>query len=440
MGKGMGRTSSPKLLYLIGIGILVATGLVGLTGCQKTDGILDPAGGDASSVLHAAYRSDAAFEDNPIVLDGQAIDTEWGGVGTGSTYINVRVSADQGSGVAKPPAYVAMKAVYTDRDLFLLVRWTDTNPDEAKDAMFYRGETLDSLGGGCQPSLVDPVNWIRNPGGAYDEDRVTLAFEADSAGNSIGPFSQYGCLTACHVNEQPAFGRVGYGRLEVWQWLASRTNLIRDLYDRRESAGDPLHGIPGYLDDLYSDMTGGLQADPGAAGYRANFTAGSDVPTWFYREVDDPFARPQNPATCFNEFGENPCRKNNGLVLTSIWREKPEVHVPAISECDTMNFAPLPLGTEPRTWRRGDRVPGWILTYPNGSRADVHGKAQYAEGVWTLEIGRRLDTGDPLHDVIFQPASGRKYVFTLAVMDNSQAEHLGSEPQTLTFDPKGGVR
>ena len=87
LGAGWGRGWAERALLscciLIGIGILLATGLAGLIGCQKTDGLLDPAGGDASSVLHAAYRSDADFEDNPIVLDGQAIDTEWGGVGTG---------------------------------------------------------------------------------------------------------------------------------------------------------------------------------------------------------------------------------------------------------------------------------------------------------------------------------------------------------------------
>jgi hypothetical protein len=436
----MGRASSPKLLCCIGIVILSMAGLVGLYGCQSTDGLLDPAAGDASSVLHATYRSDAEFAEDPIVLDGQAIDTEWGGVDTGSGYINVRVSSDRGSGVVKPPAYVAMKAVYTDRDLFILIRWVDMAADEAKDAMFYRGETLDSLGNGCQSALVDPGNWIRNPGGAYDEDRVAIAFEADSAGNSVGSYTQYGCLTACHANESPAFGRTGYGRLDVWQWLASRTNQIRDLYDRRESAGDPLHGIPGYLDDLYSDMVGGLQADPGSAGYYPNFTTSNEMPLWVYRETDDPFSRPQNPNTCYNEFGENPCRKNNGVPLTFVWREKPEVPVESITECDTINFAPLPLGTEARKWRRGDRVSGWILTYPHGSRADVHGKAQFDDGIWTLELGRRLDTGDAIHDVAFEPTAGRKYVFTVAVMDNSEADHLGSEPQTLVFDPKGGLR
>ena len=51
----------------------------------------------------------------------------------------------------------------------------------------------------------------------------------------------------------------------------------------------------------------------------------------------------------------------------------------------------------PRKWRNGDIVPGYVLTYPSGSWADVHGKGNWDRpeqasptGVWTLEIGRRL--------------------------------------------------
>jgi hypothetical protein len=85
-------------------------------------------------------------------------------------------------------------------------------------------------------------------------------------------------------------------------------------------------------------------------------------------------------------------------------------------------------------------VTGWILTYASESRADVRGKANYEEGIWTLEIGRRLRTDDLLHDVQFDPQSGRQYVFTLAVMDNSETDHRGSQPQILVFDPPAEER
>ena len=431
----MGRTNLRRVfrikLILVSIGAALAAG----AGCQKSDGLLDPSQTDPNTILLAVYRGPEELERNPITLDGQAIEREWGG--ESQPFLNVRISTEQGVGPIEPPAYVSMKAIYTDQAIYFLVRWVDPNPDESKDAMVYVGTSLDSLPEGCRPELMQERNWIRNPRGIYDEDRLALAFESDSAGNDIGPFSRFGCLAACHAHEQPSFGRLAYGRLDIWQWLAARTNPVRDLFDRRESAGNPLHGIPGYLDDLFADAIGGLQADPGTPSYRPNFEVGSDIPLYVYRLRDDPFANPNNPAACFNEFGENPCRKNNGVNLRYIWREEVELNVPRFGECDTTNLNPLPIGTEPHKWQYGDIVSGWLLTYPRGDRADVHGKANYDLGIWTLEIARALNTGNPGYDVIFNPESGRSYNFTIAVMNNDVEVHKGSEPQVLVFDPKG---
>ncbi len=404
-----------------------------LLGCQNTDDILEPTGGDAS-VLHAVYRSDEGFIDNPIVMDGQMIEVEWGG--TEVPFYNVRVSSENGAGNASGPAFISLKAVYTDRDLFLLVRWADEDVDALKDAMVYVGDSLAfNLGGECQPSLLSESNWIRDWDDFFDEDRISIAFEMDSAGNAIGSFREHGCLVVCHQQETPRFGRLEYGKLDVWQWLASRTNPVRNIYVDTDNPETPLYGIPGYLDDLVSDAYSGLTADPGTPSYRPNFTEGSDVPVYVYRERDDPFAHPVDPDRCWNAFGER-CRKNNGVAMAYTWREQIELQVDPFSECDTVLSNPLPVGTAPHKWSPLDIVAGWILTYPTESRADVHGRAGYEDGIWTLEIGRRLNTGDPLHDVIFEPDSQGGVVFTMAVMDNSGEEHLGSEPQVLVFDPK----
>ncbi|MDM7916607.1 MAG: ethylbenzene dehydrogenase-related protein [Candidatus Eisenbacteria bacterium] len=415
--------------------VLIVAGL-GAVGCQKTDDLLDPQG-DSETVLHAVYRSNDDFRANPVVIDGQAIEKEWGGQAV--PYLNVRLSSDNGVGAAGPPKYVSLKAIYTDSDVFLLVRWVDDEADELKDAMMYTGPDIPSPPGGCKPVLADERNWIRNPGGAYDEDQISIAFEADAAGGPLGPYEEQGCKVACHSAETPQFGRLGYGRLDIWQWLAARTNPVRDLYDPTDNPTTPLYGIPGYLDDLLADANAGLAADPGFPSYRANFEDGSGKPLYVYRDrsPDDPFAKPADPTHCFNRFDEK-CRKNNGVSMAYIWREETSVTVAPFGECDTLNLAPLPVGNEPRPWRNGDLVSGWYLTYPEGSRADVHGKAIFDTGVWTLEIGRRLDTGDGVHDVIFDTASGKRYVFTVAVMNNSSIEHLGSEPQMLVFDPKAG--
>lgn len=46
-------------------------------------------------------------------------------------------------------------------------------------------------------------------------------------------------------------------------------------------------------------------------------------------------------------------------------------------------------------WKDGDTIPGYILKPGEGSRADVQTKGVYADGVWTVEFKRLLDTGNP---------------------------------------------
>ncbi|MBD3160872.1 MAG: hypothetical protein GF346_01830, partial [Candidatus Eisenbacteria bacterium] len=349
--------------------LLIFAGLPALFGCQDADTLLPPSETD-ESVLRANYRSSEEFLDNPIVLDGQAIDREWGG-GT-IPYYNVRISTEEGVGTVEAPQYVSMKAVYTNRDLYLLIRWADDEVDALKDATLYVGEPLAEIVGECSEQLISERSWIRDPGDRYDEDRFGIAFEVDSAGSSIGTFREHGCQIACHAQEEPAFGRTGYGRLDIWQWLAARTNPVRDLYIDTENPVDPLHGIPGYLDDLIADDVLGLSPDPGTPAYRPNFVEGSDVPLYVYRLRDDPFARPVDPERCFNEFGEQ-CRKNNGVDLAYIWREETTQSFEPFGPCDTLNLNPLPIGTEPHEWQPpdypfpgtpGDLVAGWYLTYP----------------------------------------------------------------------------
>ena len=44
---------------------------------------------------------------------------------------------------------------------------------------------------------------------------------------------------------------------------------------------------------------------------------------------------------------------------------------------------------------KGDVVSQFALREPQGSRADVHAKGAWADGRWTIELGRKLDTGRP---------------------------------------------
>jgi hypothetical protein len=415
------------------------TGLLAMA-CQKND-LLKP-GSVQTNIVTAYYISSADLAANPIKMDGQALEREWGGpLDHDRPFTQIRMTAEDGSGNPGAVTYLSVKAVYTDNDLFMLVKWSDPQPDLMKDAVFYTGPDLTGREG-CQDVLVDDRNWTRSYGGrVWDEDKLFLAFEMQSTGDNSGSFHENGCLSACHQTQSPVFGRPGYGRLDVWEWLACRTNPSRNLFSPTDDANSPRYGTPAYLDDYVADAVSGLVPDPGTFTWRQNWINGQVRPEYVYRPLDDPYFKPGNPSYCPNDFGEK-CKVNNGLPYYYIWRERSinwNLLLP-IGRCDTLNNAVLPQGQEPRAWRPGDAVGGYFYTYPEGSRADVRGKGLHTLGIWTLEIGRELNTGDAANDIIFSGNPGDEVVFTAAVADNSTVTHWGSAPQILRFGPKPVIR
>jgi hypothetical protein len=402
-----------------------------------------------TNLVVAYYQSEADFERGLIDLDGERLDIEWGSEFTPERpYTQIRISAAEGAGNPGPPRYVSMKAVYTDEHLYLLLQWVDSAADVLKDVFFYVGPNLSApliscaeVGGetvcdslfrvGAQDSLMLP-NWWMQYG---EDDKLAIAFEALPAGDSRGSFRESGCQVACHVGGAPEFGAMSHGRLDLWYWLAGRTNPIRDIFNDYDDPDEPTQGIPGYLDDWYVDANFGLVPDPGRVGYWENFEPGGQVPKYVYRRKDDDFFEPADPDQCKNDFNEK-CRPNNGVASTYLWRESATGYYPTACATDTLNETTVP---DVRKWETYDIAPGYLLTYPSGSRADVRGKGSYDEdaGIWTLEVARRLSTNDPGSDVVFDPESGTLYYFTIAVFDASIGHHWGSEPQILQFGPKG---
>jgi len=69
----------------------------------------------------------------------------------------------------------------------------------------------------------------------------------------------------------------------------------------------------------------------------------------------------------------------------------------------------------------GDEVPQFIAQEPDGSAADVRAKGAWKDKTWTLELSRKLRTGQK-DDA--QLESGKSYGFTLAVFDHEEhADH-----------------
>ncbi len=417
---------------LIMLMVPAVTAMILLAGCQEED-LLRP-GDVETNVVVAVYMPPEDFEGNEIELDGVALEKEWGAPDDPTRpFTMIRASAEHGTGFPGDPKYVAVKAVYTDEHLFLLFQWTDPWADVHKDRLVYTGPDVPEDHGGRWEPLVDPENWSRDvlaAGRRMNEDRLVLAFEMESAGDDRGAFSDHGCQIACHPGRNPQFGRPGYGRLDVWQWMSTRTNWHRNLFVETDHPMWPRFGIPGYLDDFVMEPVGGLTPDPGRAGWFRNWQEGTSVPKFVYRPSDD------TCPTGYNHFGEE-CKVNNGLIFDYLWRERLDQIVAGFGERDVTNHALA----EPRLWETGDHVSGYYFSYPDGSRADVRGKGQWDERelTWTLEIGRSLNTGDRFNDVIFQGSAGEEVVFTVCVMDNATERHWGSAPQILRFGPRPGA-
>jgi hypothetical protein len=435
-----------RILAATGLGIAVLAGF--WFGCSQE--VPSEPQDSQTSVLTAHYQSPESFLEGIIEIDGERIDREWGSEFTPERgFTQVRLSAEDGAGNPGTPRYVSMKAVYTDTDVYLLLEWVDSEANQVKNTFVYVGPDLtapiiqcvnvgdrvvcDSLyRRGNEDSLLT-TNWWAQFG---EDDKLALIFEIEPAEGEGAKFSEAGCHIACHGDAALSFGPITSGRLDVWYWLAGRTNPLRFIFDPADPDRDePAQGIPGYLDDLYIDPLAGMVPDEGTPGYWPNFDQGAGRPRHVYRRADDPLFEPPNPAQCRNEWGGE-CRPNNGVPLVYLWREKYDATYQSLASKDTLNEAIQP---DPRKWQRGDVVPGYVLTYPTGSRADVRGKATYNgdNGVWTLEVARKLDLGrTTLDDVVFDPLAGKPYYFTVAVFDASTYTHWGSEPQMLVFGPK----
>ena len=81
------------------------------------------------------------------------------------------------------------------------------------------------------------------------------------------------------------------------------------------------------------------------------------------------------------------------------------------------------------TFKPGDTVPSMIVEAFTGSRADVESKGVWKDGVWTIEIKRKLvTTGDKAKEQDVQFDNLKKpYYFGIAAFDNTQINHVYHE-------------
>jgi len=325
---------------------------------------------------------DVVLESIPTTLapriDGRALDREW----YSAPELMVAMGDENGNGGGN--FYLRIKSVYTPYPdtVYFLLQWADSTEDVFPDRLIYSGMPWDDRDCGTDFGLVAPESWSKRAWEIEKEDRFALAFEIISAGDATGTFASRGCQVACHGNMHPVSGV-----LDVWYWLDARTNQVS------------------CCDDMYADSSA-LKGDAGNGTWRINWREPTFVPRYIVERDNGGLS----PAKCV--FDPGPFGRG-------------------FNKCDIVN----PYSS--RTWgdtlnpEGFDYVPGYLVRWPTGSRADVFAKGYWNAGHWTVEIKRAMRTGHETEDVFFYP--DKTYNFAVAVMNGSRQTHSGSAPLVLRF-------
>jgi hypothetical protein len=288
---------------------------------------------------------------------------------------------------------VRLKAVYTADSVYFLMTYAD--PTES----FFR-YPWQKQEDGTWKQMKDP----NDKGGDNNlnyEDKISFIWNIN---NSIEKFETRGCYTACHDGETPdlkPYGNkytAGEGQLgDIWHWKS-----VRNLNQ---------------IDDQYLDWTqyntetapgAGRKSDPkDGGGYADNFASLPDP-------ADATKTIPNKSIPGFTSPNIDMTTGAPGYILDS---EKV-----ALTQED---LDALPAGSY---------IPGIIKSEFVGDRGDISAGWKWADGVWTIEIGRLLDTGSE-YDVQFTDLTA-SYYFGVAVFENAQVRHATqTAPSFLVFKP-----
>lgn len=277
-----------------------------------------------------------------------------------------------GRNLPKGRTEVTLRALYTDAMVYFLVQYAD--PTQS-----FRRSPWQKQANGSWKRLKDP----KDKGGdnnLYYEDKFAWLWNINTPA-----FEKKGCFAACHTGGGKPFGNKytpnSGERIDMWHWKSVRTNDV------------------GQIDDQYTDSTrydpkkaksAGRHGDPKTSGgYKNNQTADKKGPQFALK-------------------GNTPA--------PPYW----------IRDREKEAF-------DDSKYKAGDEVPGIVIAPFAGDRGDVSARGRWKDGVWTLEIARKLQTGSDF-DVQFSDLK-KEYAFGVAVFDNAQVRHAyGTGVHKLKFE------
>jgi hypothetical protein len=310
--------------------------------------------------------------DSAPTLDGIADDAAWAGA--------EEVVIEVQNGFNNFETEARLKAVYTADSVYFLLTYED--PTES----WFRSP-WQKQEDGTWKQVKDPDD-KGGDNNLYYEDKFAMIWNID---NSMADFNEKGCAAACHDGENPDLKPYGNkytaneGELgDIWHWKS-----IRNLNQ---------------VDDQYLDWTrfdaekakeAGRKSDAkDSGGYADNFASMPDP-------ADAAKTVPDKTRPGFTSPNIDMTTGAPGYILDS---EKIALDQAALDA--------LPAGSY---------IPGIVKSEMVGDRGNISAGWKWADGAWTIEFGRALETGSET-DVQFNDLAAQ-YFFGLAVFENAQVRH-----------------
>ncbi len=312
-----------------------------------------------------------AFDTAPT-LDGVADDAAWAAAAPAKLHFKKGANFDD-----KGSTDGTIRAARVGDELFLLLQYEDPTYSEQRSPYVKQAD-------GSWQKLKDP----EDKGGdnnRYYEDKAALLWPI---GNSIADFEVDGCFAACHDDEPPK----PYGnkytenegeRGDLWHLKTVRTGPVGQVDD-------------GWLDHTRFDpetaKNAGRKTDAKTGGGYADIELVEGKPAVMSRD-----------GKAANKGG-------------SYW----------VMAADQVPF-------DDSRFEPGDEVASIMIAPFEGDRGDIALGLSWNDGVWTMEMRRKLVTGSEA-DVQFEDLTAA-YPFAVSVFDNAQVRHaFMQKPIALVFE------
>jgi len=330
----------------------------------------------------ASHQLTSVRIDQPIQVDGMQ-DTVWNTAPTLAVKVDrLPYKANNYEGIKETE--VMIKSLYDKEFVYFFVQYQDPT----KSLMRFPWVKQDD---GSWKMLKDKDQTGHS--NVYYEDKFAFFWEINTPG-----FAKKGCAISCHLlndsGQINGIDQVGitagrkYTRragqsIDMWHWKSVRMNPVGVIDDQ----------FVDHVKDPKASKNWGRHGDnKTGGGYTTNINSAGDSPEYMNKQRDE-----------FNQFTITPAQKT-----------------PFID-----------------TFSAGDMIPGIQSTAFTGSRGDIAATGVWKEGVWSIEIKRKLVTTGKdanIQDVQFDDLS-KSYNFGVAVFDNSQINHIYHDGAlTFTFD------